>query len=331
MLDTMARKAAAQDSPLAPLTLVVGPEELLADRAVQTVTRAVREVDPAVDVRDIAPGTLTPGMITELASPSLFGERKVIVVRAAQDLGKDLAEEVKKYIGDPAEEVILVLVHLGGPKGKNLLDFARKAGVREVAAAKLSKAGDRVAFVRNEFRTAGRSATEDATRALVDAVGSDLRELASAASQLVADTEGVISEDVVARYYTGRAEATSFNVADLAVEGRTAQALEQLRWALSVGVAPVMITSALAQGVRGIARVGAAPRGARPVDLARDLGMPPWKIERVRQQLRGWSGDGIVRALTAVADADAAVKGGGSDQAYALEKAVVTVAQSRST
>lgn len=50
------------------------------------------------------------------------------------------------------------------------------------------------------------------------------------------------------------------------------------------------------------------PRRA-PADLARELGMPPWKIDRVRQQMRGWTPDGVAVALRAVAEADAGVKG----------------------
>lgn len=55
--------------------------------------------------------------------------------------------------------------------------------------------------------------------------------------------------------------------------------------------------------------------------------MPPWKIDRVRQQMRGWSADAVSDALRAVAAADAGVKGGGDDPEYALEKAVVAVAR----
>jgi DNA polymerase-3 subunit delta len=190
----------------------------------------------------------------------------------------------------------------------------------------MTKPADRLAFVRGEFRTQGRSATPEACQALVDAIGSDLRELASAVSQLVADVEGTIDEAVVGRYYTGRAEASSFTVADRAVEGRAAEALEALRWSLATGVAPVLITSALAQGVRGIGKLLGA-RGGRPADLARELGMPPWKIDRVRQQMRGWTPDGVAVAMRAVAEADAGVKGGGEDVGYALEKAVVAIAR----
>ncbi|CAM5704623.1 DNA polymerase-3 subunit delta OS=Streptomyces griseomycini OX=66895 GN=FHS37_000783 PE=4 SV=1 [Streptomyces griseomycini] len=249
-----------------------------------------------------------------------------MVVRNAQDLSADTVKDVKAYLGAPAEEITLVLLHAGGAKGKGLLDAARKAGAREVACPRMTKPADRLAFVRGEFRTAGRSATPEACQALVDAIGSDLRELASAVSELVADVEGTIDEVVVGRYYTGRAEASSFTVADRAVEGRAAEALEALRWSLATGVAPVLITSALAQGVRAIGKLQSA-RGGRPADLARELGMPPWKIDRVRQQMRGWTPDGVAVALRAVAEADAGVKGGGDDPEYALEKAVVTIAR----
>jgi DNA polymerase III delta subunit len=94
-------------------------------------------------------------------------------------------------------------------------------------------------------------------------------------------------------------------------------------------VEPVLITAALAMGLRSIAKLGGAPRGLKPADLARELGMPPWKIDRVRAQLRGWDAEGIARAMNAVAAADAAVKGGAVSAGYALEKALVGVADAR--
>ncbi|WP_178880313.1 DNA polymerase III subunit delta [Streptomyces acidiscabies] len=321
----MAKKR-ADDDLLAPVTLAVGQEELLLDRVVRDVVRAAREADEDTDVRDLVAEQVQPGTLAELTSPSLFSERKVITVRNAQDLSADTVKDLKAYLGSPVEEIALVLLHAGGAKGKAVLEAARKAGAREIACPKMTKPADRLAFVRQEFRATGRSATPEACSALVDSIGSDLRELASAVSQLASDVEGTIDEAVVGRYYTGRAEASSFTVADRAVEGRAAGALEALRWSLSTGVAPVMITSALAQGVRAIGKLSSA-RGGRPADLARELGMPPWKIDRVRQQMRGWTPDGVAVALRAVADADAGVKGGGDDPEYALEKAVVAIAR----
>ena len=66
-------------------------------------------------------------------------------------------------------------------------------------------------------------------------VGSDLRELASAVSQLVADTGGKVTEAAVETYYSGRAEVRGFEIADKAVTGDRAGALEALAWAMHHG------------------------------------------------------------------------------------------------
>lgn len=311
------------------LTLLVGDEELLVDRAIADVVAAARARESDAEVHELTPATLTKGALAELTSPSLFGGGRVVVLRAAQDLGKDVAAEIGRYAAAPADDIDLVLVHAGGVKGKALLETMTKAGARKITCQKITRPGERVAFVRAEVRRAGGSIGEDAARTLLDAVGTDLRELAGACSQLVADTGGRVGDDAVARYHRGRAEVSGFTVADRTVEGRLAEALEQLRWALATGVAPVLITSALAQGVRSLAKVGGAPRGLRGAGLAKELGMPPWKVDRVRQQLRGWDSDGVAAALQVVAETDAQVKGGGADAAYALEKAIGQIVAAR--
>jgi DNA polymerase-3 subunit delta len=315
--------------PSERLTLIVGDEEYLVDRAIGECLAAARNRDPEAEVHELAAAALAPGALAELTSPSLFGGVRVVVLRSAQDLGKDLVAEITRYAADPADDIDLVLVHAGGAKGKALVEALTKAGARKITCQKITRPGDRIAFVRAEVRRAGGTISENAARGLLDAVGTDLRELASACDQLVADTGGRIGEDTVARYHRGRAEVSGFMVADRAVEGRLADALEQLRWALATGVAPVLITSALAQGVRALAKVGSAPRGLRGAGLAKELGMPPWKVDRVRQQLRGWTADGVAQALQVVAETDAQVKGAGADPAYALESAVGRIVAAR--
>jgi hypothetical protein len=72
----------------------------------------------------------------------------------------------------------------------------------------------------------------------------------------------------VRTYFAGRAEVKGFAVADAAIEGKASDALEQLRWAFASGVDPVLVTSAVASGLRGLARYMSAPRGLREADLA---------------------------------------------------------------
>ena len=186
---------------------------------------------------------------------------------------------------------------LGGAKGKGLLDTLTQTGANVVRCPKITRFADRLDFVRQEFRRAA------AARAMAAYVRFSTRSARIFVTSLLraanwhGDTTGMVDESVVATYYRGRAEATGFSVADQAVEGRLGAALEQLRWALAVGVSPVLITSALAQGVRSLAKVGSAPRGRGGAALASELGMPPWKVDRVRQQLRGWTPAGVARAL----------------------------------
>ena len=313
---------------LVPLTLVVGDEELLVGRAVSAVVRAAREADPDVDVRDVSAGELERGDVDDMLSPSLFGERRVLVVRAAQDLAKDVAAELQAYVAAPLDDVHLVVCHAGGAKGKALLTALTAAKPRKVDAPRVTKFAERRDFVRRELRADGRHVDEDAVAALLEAVGNDLRELASAAGQLLADTPGPITVDTVARYHRGRAESSGFTVADRAVDGDLAGALELARWGQSTGLAPVLVTSALASTLRGMALVASAGR-APAHQLAGQLGMPPWKVEKTQRQARGWRPEGLSAALSAVADADADVKGGAADQEYAVERLLLAVVQAR--
>lgn len=311
-----------------PLILLRGDEALLVDRGVQRVVAAARKSDPETERREAAAAGLGVGEFADLVAPSLFAEPRVVVVRGAHEAAKDLAAALLRYAGDPVDGVTLVVQHAGGARNKPLADGLAKAGAAVVDCSKITRAAERMDFVRAEIRSAGGTATPDAVAALVDAVGNDLRELASAAGQLVADTGGMVDESAVRRYHRGRAEVSGFAVSDLVVAGNVPGALEALRWALDIGVAEVVIADALADGVRTVAKVAGAG-GGNQYQLASQLGMPPWKIERARAPARGWSAAGLARAMAVVADLNADVKGQAADPDYALERAVMDIGRAR--
>ena len=299
-----------------------------------TATAAVGPAQDAsdadgIDVHVVAAAGLPPGDLSALTAPSLFGGGCVVVVKAAQDAAKEVAAELTRLARQPTPDVFLVVTHAGGAKNKALLTTLLDTGARRVDCPSVKRFSDRMDFLRGEFRQAGRKPDDAGLRALLDAVGNDLAELASACSQLAADTTGVINQATVAQYYRGRAEATGFSVADRACEGKLADALEQLRWALATGTSPVLISSALAQGLRTLGLVWAAGRGLSPNALAAELGMPPWRIDKARQQLHGWTPEGLAAAHAVVAEADAAVKGEGASAGYALERAISAIVACR--
>ncbi len=301
--------------PIDPLHLVLGEEELLVERAVRDVLATARQVDPQADLSRVRVSELTPPELAELVSPSLFAEGRVVVLEAAQDAGKEIAEAILSYCAQPADGVTLVVVHTGGGRGKLAKEMPaalRKAGARVVECPKITRANEREAFVREEVRRAGGRIDAEGLAALIEAVGSDLRELAAAASQLVADTGGRVDAAAVRRYHRGRAEVTGFAVAEKAVVGDYAGALEALRWAMQLGVPHVLVADALADAVRTVARVSAVGR-ADPNRLAGELGMPPWKVRKAQGQARGWGQHGLATAMQVVAELNADVKGVAAD------------------
>lgn len=315
---------------LGHVTLVTGPEEFLNQRTVSGALAAVRAADPESELSETAAVTLTMAALGELAAPSLFSSIRCVVVRGLEELPDESHEGLLDYAAAPADDVGLVLVHSGGPRGSGLLTKLRKLpAVTEVKSASL-KPSEVSRFVAGEVRAHGGRIDEPAAAMLVQAVGQDLRALAGAAHQLTSDfPDAPITETVVKSYFGGRAEVKSFAVADAALYGRTAVALEELRWALDSGTSPVLVTSAFANGLRGLAKFRSAPRGLREGDLAREAGVPPWKVRMLREQARGWDDLGLAHAITAVAQADADVKGASSDAAYALERMVFRVATAR--
>ncbi len=279
-------------------------------------------------MRQRAGAELDPAELYDLLSPSLFGGRRVLVVRAAEDIKSVALQALTPFLASPAGEVTVVLQHAGGAKGKAVLEVARKAGVQEITCERLTRAEDRLEFVRAEVRRAGGTITPDAAAMLLDSVGSDLRELATVCEQLVSDSGGRVEAEIVGAFYRGRAEVTGFAVSDRAVAGDAAGALETLRWALSIGVPHVVIADALADGVRSVARVAGAGRG-NPYQLAQQLGMPPWKVRRAQGQARGWTESGLRGALTVVAQLNADVKGAAAEPGFALELAITRLAAAR--
>ncbi len=144
---------------VAPVTLIVGEEEFLVDRAVRDLITAARgparwSIEPAIagtmehrageggdsaslgDLHDLDGAALGPGELESLVSPSLFGGGCVLVVRSAQNVSKEVAAELARYAKNPAADVVLVLAHAGGAKGKELL-----ASVKAARAARLHQGG----------------------------------------------------------------------------------------------------------------------------------------------------------------------------------------------
>lgn len=312
---------------VAPLHLILGDEELLVERAVAEVLELARAHAGTHDVpvNRMRGGDVSTYELAELLSPSLFADERIVVLEAAAEAGKEAAALIASAAGDIPPGTVLVVVHSGGGRAKSLANELQALGAVVHPCARIAKASERVDFVRKEFRGLRVKADEETVTALLDAVGSDLRELASACSQLVADTGGAVDAAAVRRYHSGKADVKGFDIADKAVAGDIEGAAEALRWAMMRGEPLVVLADALAEAVHTIGRVG--PLSGDPYRLAGQLGMPPWRVQKAQKQARHWTRDTVATAMKVVAVLNANVKGAVADADYALESAVRKVAE----
>ena len=315
-------------APPPSLLLVQGDEELLAARAVTAAVEAARAADPGADVREYEARPLSAGEVAEMLSPSLFGGRRVLVIRSGQDARKDLAAALLAYAKNPDPDVTLIVTHPGGAKGKAFADGLQTAGATVVPAMKLKNDRERIAFVRDEFRRHGGRCDEATAAALLapsaTTCGRSRRPARSCSPTPTArsprrwspGTTRAGPRSAASRWPTRRWSATC-----------------RARWRRCAGRCTSVSTRCRSRTRSPTAcgrwRGWPRPAAATPTSWPARSGMPAWKIQKAQERSRGWTPEGLVDAMRAAADCNAAVKGGAEDRGYALEQAVFAVAAAR--
>lgn len=315
-----------------PVHLIVGDDEFLAERARRSIQKAVaEETGEQPELKILRAAEVTEWELIEATSPSLFGETRVIVIADTERVGSALIKLIVDAAKDPAPGMTMVINFATSRKNlKNrkkppelMAKLQKLARVHEVFSLYDNEVKP---WATREFAAHGIRPTPDVVDALLSGVGSDLRALAAAISQLVADTGGNVTRQTVQQYYAGVAEVENWDIADAAVAGRAGEAIATCRRALQLGAEPVGIAAALANKVGVIARLYTA-RGDK-FSLAKQSGLHPYVAEKTAPIARRWSGDNISKAVIIVSDLDGQVKSLGRDGAdYAVEAAVRQIAQ----
>ena len=308
---------------VSPLIFVQGGEEYIHTAVTESVKSQLKRDEPDTEIHQLSAAEYQAGELQVLASPSLFGEKKLLVFAHMHKMTDAFLTDGLVYVQDPNPDVTFLGLHGGGTRGKRLLDALKKSG-QFIEAKPIKSDRDRIEFLQAEFRSARRKIDAEALRSLADAIGQDLGELAAAANQLIADTDGTITVEIVEKYYGGRVQATAFRVADAALDGQLGSAIALLRHALATGVQPVAISASFALKARQVARIIDAKMP--PGQVASALGMAPWQAQRVTATARHWTPVNIAGAIELIARADAEAKGLARDADFAVERMVTKVA-----
>ncbi len=290
-----------------PATLIVSGDEFLASEALGELRTEATEAGYS---REEIPAGEAQALAYALGTGSLFDAGRLIVVRDAQDLPAEAAQTVVRWIAGPTPGIVLALVAVPGAKATRLVK-ALGDGIDRVTPAAPAP-WETAGWIAARIRRRGRKVSGEAAQALVDALGTDLRELAAAADQLLDETEGAIDVARVAARFQGL-ESKVYEFVDAVLDRDRVAALKRLHSLAEQGENPIGIVAALARQMRLVAAVkDSEPRAAEAI--AREFGGRPGQVKRAFRQARNFSADEIRRAYRLLADGDLALKSEEKDE-----------------
>jgi DNA polymerase-3 subunit delta len=316
------------------LTLLTGADPFLSARAVSDTVREVRKADPDLVVEEISGAASDVRMrLAEAGGEDLFGTRSILVVSEADGLGDAVDALLEAAAHSP-----VIAHHRAGRAGQTVLKQLKKAADTTIDCQPLKKGRALNEFVSSEFRRHKRRINSDALSLLVEAVGTDLADLSSAAHQLASDSDiDPIDAEVVGRYFRGVAELSGYQVADAVMLGHPTEVLQRLRQAQIAAdgarTGPAIV-AAVAGSVRQLIALSACPPGMTEAEVARQVSAPPWKVRILRSQARRWKPAQLAQAVVLLADLDARVKGGlregeqldAAQKIHAMERDLISLA-----
>ncbi len=316
------------------LVLLTGSDPFLSARAIDDTVKQWQKADSELGVEEISGSASDVRLrLAEAGGEDLFGTRSILVVTETDAIGDALDALLAAAGTSP-----VIAHHRAGRAGQATLKELKKAADTTIDCQPLKKGRALSDFVTAEFKRHKRRITSDALVLLIEAVGTDLADLSSAAHQLTSDAQtDPIDANVVGQYFRGVAELSGYQVADAVMLGRPAEVLQRLRQAQIAAdgarTGPAIV-AAVAGSVRQLIALSACPPGMSDAEVARQVGAPPWKVRTLRAQSRRWQPAQLAHAITLLADLDARVKGGLRDgeqldaaqKLHALERDLIALA-----
>ncbi|HEX9697385.1 MAG TPA: DNA polymerase III subunit delta [Actinomycetota bacterium] len=284
-----------------PVTLILASDEFVASEALDRLRAEAAAEGLAGE--EIDPGD-PQALLYALDTQSLFGGGRLVLVRAAETLDADAQDAVEAWSKNPAEGVALVLMASGVAASKLAKRFPANAIVKAESVPPWKAAEWAVRRAKEK----GRRLSGPAAAALVESVGSDLRDLAAAIDRLVETTKAATIEiDQVQERFTG-VESKVYQFVDSVFDRDLPLARKRLHGLLDQGENPIGLLAALGRQLRVIAFV-AGGDGRAPAAIAKDLGLKgEGPVKRAMRQARGFTPARIARAYRVMSDADLAMK-----------------------
>jgi len=250
--------------------------------------------------------------LQDLATPSLFGEPRALLVTDCRSLPKDAIGELAAYLSAPDPTAPLVLTCTTAERGKppaalvKIVEPIGRVQQLQIQRKELEP------WLVQRAKTAGLELTPPAARTLVDTLGEDIGQLAAAVEQLQGAFQGQqVTPKQIHQQFRGLGEQKTWDLCDKAFGKDLPGAIRSLRSIEEGGDDPLMILGGIAARLRDLMRVRALPDRLPPAQLAKEAGLRfDWQARRYQQQARNFSIEQLVAIHQQVAETDRALKSG---------------------
>ncbi len=292
-----------------PVHLLWGEDEFLLREA------ALEVVGSEVQPHEVDGGAWQGGETADLATPSLFGELRALLVTDCRSLPDDALRELGLYLTAPDPEAPLVLCATVPERGKApaaLVKLVQPVGtVREIKVAHK----DLPTWLAQRAKRREVDLAPEGAAALIETLGEEPAALEQALAQLASAFPGErLTRDLVAQQFRGLGEQHIWDLCDRAFGRDLPGAMRSLRTLMESRDDPLMILGGIASRLRDLLRVRALPDRMPPAELARAAGLRfDWQARRYRDQARHFSLEELVQIHAEVVEADRALKSGAGE------------------
>jgi DNA polymerase-3 subunit delta len=289
----------------APIVLLWGDDPfLLRDEALRVLGE--------VEAREVDAPEWEGAELSDLATPSLFGEPRALLVNDCRKLTNEAKTALTGYLAAPDPDAILVLSCTTADRGKPpaaLVKAVTPVGeVREVKVSRKELPG----WIVQRGRRRGVDVTGPAAAALVERLGEEAAALDQAVEQLGGAYPGrTITPDLVASQFRGLGEQHLWDLCDRSFAKDLPGAITALRSMLEQRAEPLMILGGVAARVRDLLKVRALPERTPPAEIAKAAGLRfDWQGRRYREQAFRFTMPELIAIHGRLVDADRALKSG---------------------
>lgn len=248
----------------------------------------------------------------ELATVSMFGDKRVVIVDEAEDFVSEHRDSLESYFDKPSRQSVFVLDVKTWRNNTRLAKKLAKVGL-ELDCSELKGAALLQWLAAHAKDEHGRQLTRDAANLMVELAGAGLslleQELAKLAAY-VGDRERIGVEDVRAVVGGWKAE-TTWRMTDAVRDGKAEDALIALGKLLHAGEAPQKVLGGVTYVFRKYARATELARDGAPLRAAlQQAGVFPRDVDASERYLRRIGRRQAELLRSRLLEADRGLKGG---------------------